>query len=435
MNAFGGEDRLWLGPEGGQYSIFFRKGDPFDLEHWQTPPLIDSEPWPVAEQGPRHVVFRREGRLVNYSGTTFELPASIEPSGSWSATARHGCSACRSRRSSSWSPSSPRTSSSTPAWPPGRSRAACCRSGSWECSSRRRARPWWFPYREGPESELGPVVNDAYFGKVPADRLAGAGRPALLQGRRRVPQQDRPLARARDRARGQLRRRARSTDDRQLHTPGGHQRLRQLDVGDPEGAVPRRRRQQLQRRPARRRAASRSAPSTSSRPPRPRRRSRRAVASPTCTGRSTSRASEPFSMRSHGRCSAFRSTMSSRRFRVPPPADARLSGAAAPTATSPSFVPPELAARAVGLAPGVAPQVDVHLVDRSAWACAPRARGTAGTPCAARSGTSRRRSRGRASGCCRGRARSRSAASGRSRSDPRGGSGRRGCARASRCRR
>ena len=25
MNAFGGEDRFWLGPEGGQFSIFFKK--------------------------------------------------------------------------------------------------------------------------------------------------------------------------------------------------------------------------------------------------------------------------------------------------------------------------------------------------------------------------------------------------------------------------
>jgi len=27
------------------------------------------------------------------------------------------------------------------------------------------------PYRQGPDAELGAVVNDAYFGKVPADRL------------------------------------------------------------------------------------------------------------------------------------------------------------------------------------------------------------------------------------------------------------------------
>ena len=26
MNAFGGEDRFWMGPEGGQFSIFFAEG-------------------------------------------------------------------------------------------------------------------------------------------------------------------------------------------------------------------------------------------------------------------------------------------------------------------------------------------------------------------------------------------------------------------------
>ena len=45
INVFGGEDRFWLGPEGGQYSIFFTGGDPFDLEHWQTPAAIDWDAW------------------------------------------------------------------------------------------------------------------------------------------------------------------------------------------------------------------------------------------------------------------------------------------------------------------------------------------------------------------------------------------------------
>src|SRR5262245_63732478 len=27
INAYGGEDRFWLGPEGGQFSIFFAQGD------------------------------------------------------------------------------------------------------------------------------------------------------------------------------------------------------------------------------------------------------------------------------------------------------------------------------------------------------------------------------------------------------------------------
>ena len=31
INVFGGEDRFWLGPEGGQFSIFFAKGSPFEV--------------------------------------------------------------------------------------------------------------------------------------------------------------------------------------------------------------------------------------------------------------------------------------------------------------------------------------------------------------------------------------------------------------------
>ena len=27
INPYGGEDRFWLGPEGGQFSVFFQKGD------------------------------------------------------------------------------------------------------------------------------------------------------------------------------------------------------------------------------------------------------------------------------------------------------------------------------------------------------------------------------------------------------------------------
>src|SRR4029077_4606243 len=37
MNVFGGEDRFWLGPEGGQFALYFKPGDPFDLDHWQGP--------------------------------------------------------------------------------------------------------------------------------------------------------------------------------------------------------------------------------------------------------------------------------------------------------------------------------------------------------------------------------------------------------------
>src|ERR1017187_3158952 len=43
FNPVGGEERFWLGPEGGQYSIYFNKGDSFNVGRWQVPPIFDSE--------------------------------------------------------------------------------------------------------------------------------------------------------------------------------------------------------------------------------------------------------------------------------------------------------------------------------------------------------------------------------------------------------
>jgi hypothetical protein len=36
------------------------------------------------------------------------------------------------------------------------------------------------PFKPGPEAELGPIVNDAYFGKVPADRLVVRDKDGVL---------------------------------------------------------------------------------------------------------------------------------------------------------------------------------------------------------------------------------------------------------------
>ena len=52
MNVFGGEDRFWLGPEGGQYALYFKKGDPFDLDHWQVPDAFDWGAWEITSQSP-----------------------------------------------------------------------------------------------------------------------------------------------------------------------------------------------------------------------------------------------------------------------------------------------------------------------------------------------------------------------------------------------
>lgn len=69
----GGEDRFWMGPEGGQFSIFFKKGDPFDFEHWQTPAIIDTATYDLLRHDSVQATFSAKTRITNYSGFTFDI--------------------------------------------------------------------------------------------------------------------------------------------------------------------------------------------------------------------------------------------------------------------------------------------------------------------------------------------------------------------------
>ena len=73
FNPVGGEERFWLGPEGGQYSIYFRKNDSFNISHWQVPAVIDTIPYDVSTSNDSMAVFSTKATLVNYSGTTFNI--------------------------------------------------------------------------------------------------------------------------------------------------------------------------------------------------------------------------------------------------------------------------------------------------------------------------------------------------------------------------
>lgn len=75
INAWGGEDRIWFGPEGGQYSLFFKKGDPFEFAYWQVPLVMDTEPFEVQRVGSKEATFYKKFKIQNYSG--FEFDAAV----------------------------------------------------------------------------------------------------------------------------------------------------------------------------------------------------------------------------------------------------------------------------------------------------------------------------------------------------------------------
>jgi len=78
LNPYGGEDRFWLGPEGGQYSIFFKAGSEFVLEQWETPAILDTEPFELTSQTQTSAIFEKSFSVTNYQNFTFDLAVERE---------------------------------------------------------------------------------------------------------------------------------------------------------------------------------------------------------------------------------------------------------------------------------------------------------------------------------------------------------------------
>ncbi len=73
FNNFGGQDRFWLGPEAGQFGIYFPPGAKLERASWRVPVDLDRGAFNVEEVTPEKVVFMRMASLSNYSGTSFRV--------------------------------------------------------------------------------------------------------------------------------------------------------------------------------------------------------------------------------------------------------------------------------------------------------------------------------------------------------------------------
>ena len=73
FNPVGGEERFWLGPEGGKYSIYFKGGDSFNIANWQVPAIIDTIGFELVSADKSQAVFSKNAVITNYSGTVFSI--------------------------------------------------------------------------------------------------------------------------------------------------------------------------------------------------------------------------------------------------------------------------------------------------------------------------------------------------------------------------
>jgi hypothetical protein len=167
FNPFGGEERLWLGPEGGPFSIYFKQGEEQIFSNWKVPGVIDTDTFEIKERGLQRITFTRNTILRNASGTEFKLgierKVSLLPMDSVSSilnidippglngVAYQSDNIIRNRGNFPWT----------------RERGLL---SIWMLSmfNPTEATTVFIPYDQDGE---GTIVNDDYFGKVPPDRL------------------------------------------------------------------------------------------------------------------------------------------------------------------------------------------------------------------------------------------------------------------------
>jgi hypothetical protein len=167
--AVGGEERFWLGPEGGQFSIYFKKDSAFDFEHWQVPKEIDTEPFELIAQSSTTASFKKVIHLKNYSGSSFDVGINrmIHLLNRDSLYQLIG-DIDSSVRVVGFSSDNTITNLSNNTWDEKYGMLSI-----WILSMLNAGDETTIaiPYRSGSDIEFGRVVTDDYFGEVPSDRL------------------------------------------------------------------------------------------------------------------------------------------------------------------------------------------------------------------------------------------------------------------------
>ncbi len=181
INVFGGEDRFWIGPEGGQFSVFFKNGVEFNLENWFTPAPVDTEPWELVSSAADFAILKKEMVLENYAGTQFKLlvDRTISLLTQAEATELLQINISPEMKMVAYESNNQITNTGEKAWEKNTGLLSIWILGMFNPSP---ATTIVIPFLQGDEAELGPIVNDAYFGKVPTERLVVKASPSTGSG-------------------------------------------------------------------------------------------------------------------------------------------------------------------------------------------------------------------------------------------------------------
>jgi hypothetical protein len=181
INVFGGEERFWLGPEGGQFSIFHAKGGEFDWANWQVPEALDTRPFLGVIHTRDRASFRAEFSLRNYAGTNFQVRVNrdVRLLDNGSAWRYLGLAPLNQIHLVAYESRNTLTNVGQEPWRKETGLLSIWMPGMFPPSL---GTTIVVPIRAGSNSQLGPEVTSDYFAPVPPDRLKVTSNAIFFRG-------------------------------------------------------------------------------------------------------------------------------------------------------------------------------------------------------------------------------------------------------------
>jgi hypothetical protein len=181
FDNYGGEDRLWFGPEAGPFGLFFKPGDKQTPDVWFTPPAFNDFHFDaVNRQGNRVRMTKRGMTLSNVAGTSFTLDVEREItvlSGEELNAAIH-MPVPDGVRYVAYQSRNVMRNAGPDTWRRDGGLPSIWILGQYAPAPKGVA---IVPYVAGDESKLGPVANGNYFDPVPPDRLKVTPKTVLFK--------------------------------------------------------------------------------------------------------------------------------------------------------------------------------------------------------------------------------------------------------------
>lgn len=167
FNPFGGEERFWIGPEGGPFSWYFKKGQEQVYVNWKVPAAIDTDTYDIESKFDDSIVFVKTIEAVNASDVNFRIGVkrTVALLTTEELESVIGVSLPEGVKSIAYKTENTLTNLGDEAWTKETGMPSVWLLGSFNPTPTTTV---FIPYNQ---EFSGKIVNDEYFGKVPAERL------------------------------------------------------------------------------------------------------------------------------------------------------------------------------------------------------------------------------------------------------------------------